>query len=75
MVLNPVEWKQNISVGIDDNKGNPLIIAIESIKIKSMGNVSTGVLEKNKEQYARSKDKAEKKRWCIKTYMIAYVKI
>ena len=34
--------------------------AIDSIKTTSMGNVSTGVLDKNKEHYSRSKDKAEK---------------
>ena len=48
MVLDPVEWKQNISVGVDDDKGNPLIIAIESIKTTSMETISTGVLEKLK---------------------------
>ena len=34
-------------------------ISIESIKTTSMEDVSTGVLEKNKE-YLRSKDKGEK---------------
>ena len=33
---------------------------IESIKTTSMETVSTGVLEKNKEHYLSSKDKAEK---------------
>ena len=33
---------------------------LEGIKTTSMGNVNTGVLEKNKEHYLRSKDKAEK---------------
>ena len=39
-----------------------------------MEDVSTGVLEKNKE-YLRSKDKAPKMIWCNKTYIIAYVKL
>ena len=39
-----------------------------------MENVSTGVLDKNKEHYLRCKDKA-KIIWCIKTYTIAFVKI
>ena len=39
-----------------------------------MEDVNTGVLEKNKE-YLRSNDKAKKMIWCIKTYIIAYVKI
>ena len=43
---------------------------VESIKTTSMEDVSTGVLEKQK---MISKDKAEK--WCIKTSIIAYVKI
>ena len=34
--------------------------AIESIKTTYMENVNTGVLDKNKEPYLRSKDKAEK---------------
>ena len=34
--------------------------AIESIKTTSMENVNTGVLDKNKEPYLRSNDKAEK---------------
>ena len=33
---------------------------IESIKTTSMENITTGVLDKNKEHYLRSKDKAEK---------------
>ena len=33
---------------------------VESIKTTSMETVSTGVLDKNKEHYLRSKDKAEK---------------
>ena len=40
-----------------------------------METVSTGVLDKNKEQYLRSKEKAKKKIWYIKTYAIVYVKI
>ena len=41
-----------------------------------MGNVTTGVLDKNKEHYSRSKDKAENHMmYCIKTYTIAYDKI
>ena len=47
---------------------------IESIKTTSMEDVSTGVLEKNKE-YLRGKDKAPKMIWCNKTYIIAYVKL
>ena len=47
--------------------------SIESIKTTSIGTVSTGVRDINKEHYLRSKDKAEK--WYIKTYTIAYVKI
>ena len=39
-----------------------------------MEDVSTGVLEKDKE-YLKSTDKAKKMIWCIKTYIIAYVKI
>ena len=49
------------------------ILPIESTKTTSMGDVSTGVLEKNIE-YVRSKYKA-KMIWCIKTYIIAYVKM
>ena len=37
-----------------------------------METVSTGVLDK-KEHYLRSKDKAEKIIWCIKTYAMPYV--
>ena len=37
--------------------------------------VSTGVLDKNKEHFLRTKDKADKAIWCIKTYIIAYVVI
>ena len=40
-----------------------------------MENASTGVHNKNKEQYLRCKDKAKNIIWCIKTYTIAYVKI
>ena len=36
-----------------------------------MENVSTGVLDKNKEHYLRCKDNAEKS--CFKTYAIAYI--
>ena len=35
-------------------------LLLESIKTTSLENVSIGVVEKNKEQYERSKDKAEK---------------
>ena len=37
-----------------------VMIAIESMKTTSMETVSTGVLDKNKEHYLRSKDKVEK---------------
>ena len=47
----------------------------KSIKTTSIENVSTEVLEKNKEHYSRSKDKADKIILCIKPYTIAYVKI
>ena len=46
---------------------------IEMIKTTSMETVGTGVLDRNKERYLRSKDKAKKNIWCIKTYTIAYV--
>ena len=51
------------------------LVQIEIIKTTSMGNVSTGVLDQNKEHYLRRKNKAEKIIWCIKTYIVAYVKI
>ena len=37
-----------------------------------METIGTGVLDRNKERYLRSKEKA-KNIWCIKTYTIAYV--
>ena len=47
---------------------------VESIKTTSMETVSTGVLDKNKEHYLRSNDKAEK--WYdVSRHTIAYVKI
>ena len=49
--------------------------AIESIKTTSMENVHTGVLDKNKEPYLRSKDKAKKIKWCIKINTIKYVEM
>ena len=48
---------------------------LESVKITSMENNSTGVLDKNKEHYLRWKDKQKKITFCIKTYTITYVKI
>ena len=50
---------------------------IENMKTTSMSmeTVSTGVLDKNKEHFLRTKDKADKAIWCIKTYIIAYVVI
>ena len=48
--------------------------SIESIKITSMENVSTGVLDKNKEHYLRFKDKADKS-YYVMTYITAFVKI
>ena len=47
---------------------------IESIKITSMENVSTGVLEKSKEHYLKCKDRA-KNHLMYNTYTIAYVKL
>ena len=43
-------------------------VRIESVKATSMENVSTGVLDKNKEHYLRCKDKAKKIMRCFKTY-------
>ena len=45
---------------------------IERVKTTYMENVSTGVIDKNKEHYLRCKDKANNH---IKTYTITYVKI
>ena len=43
-------------------------VPIESIKTTSMENVSTGVLDKNKEHYLRCKRWSRKIIWCNKTY-------
>ena len=44
-----------------ENDGKRLKLnVIESMKTTSMETVSTGVFDKNKEPYLRSKDKAEK---------------
>ena len=49
--------------------------SIESTRTMSMEDVGTWVLEKKNKEYLRSKDKPQKIIWCIKTYIIAYVKI
>ena len=63
-------WKHRIVYRSDNDTFNVFLKLLkikhvldklkESIKTTSMENVSTGVIEKNKEQYLRSKDKAEK---------------
>ena len=51
-------------------------MAIVSVKIPSMENVSTGVLDKNKEHYLRCEDKVKTNHMMYYSkYTIAYVKI
>ena len=51
-------------------------MAIVSVKIPSMENVSTGVLDKDKEHYLRCEDKVKTNHMMYYSkYTIAYVKI
>ena len=49
-------------------------VQIESVKTTFMENVSTGVLDKNKEHYLKCKDQAKKSHNLFMTYTITYVK-